>query len=286
MVLALQYYVTDMERAMSLARLLADLEPKFRDDVLLGLVCQPGTPFMSTVKDTIIHCSRKFPVEHVCSRFGAKGWADGTGQLWRGTMSHFYGKWQSGELRHDCIFTFDGCDGVPLHNNWIDLLMGEHDHTRKQGKSVTGVLTIDRFHQPHINGNLILDFVLFGAFPSLHDTPLGATRDNNNPTWDVYHAPVFMANASASSVVRNDWNSTGVTIDMMNRSAEHSIWLHGYKDHWLRTMARERLLGVLDGKPTGWSAIRQDLVLGKVLGGTLTVEEWEKMGRRAFRAEG
>lgn len=277
MIVAIQYYMSDMVQSMQLARLLADLEPKYRDDVVLGLVCQPGTPYVSMVRDTIIHCSRKFPVEQLCSRYGAKGWADGSGQLWTGTMTHFYERSERGLGDHDCIFTLDGNDGVPLHNNWIDLLMAEHRITKERGKMVTGTLTIDLFEHPHINGNMGLEMSIWRLFPSLHTTPLGATMQDVN-TWDVYHSPVFLSNASASSVIANRWQQRGVTLEKMDREAVHSIWLHGYKDPWFRDMARDRLLRVLGGEPTSCVVTRQDAALKKVLDGSLTRQEWELMG--------
>ena len=160
MILALQYYLTDSERAMLLARLLADIEPSYRDDVILGLICQPGTPTTKIVSDTIVHCSKKFPVIQACSTQGGKGWAAGSCKLWRGTILHFNELFNSKKITHDCIFTFDGCDGVPLHRNWIELLLAEHQVTRQKGKRVSGILTVDNFDQPHINGNMILDLLL------------------------------------------------------------------------------------------------------------------------------
>ena len=44
MIVALQYHKKDRKRTLTLARLLADIEPFPRDDILLAFVCQPDTP--------------------------------------------------------------------------------------------------------------------------------------------------------------------------------------------------------------------------------------------------
>lgn len=129
MIIALQYYAGDLERTMSLARLLADVEPAPRADVVLALVCQPGTPVTSLVEKTLVHCSRKFPVEHVVSPLGAEGHPEGCTFLWAGTMQHYYGKYRRGETSHESIMTLDGVDGVPLHLGWVDMVLAEHAET-------------------------------------------------------------------------------------------------------------------------------------------------------------
>ena len=268
MILALQYYEGDLTPAMRLARLLADLEPMPRTDVILGLVCQPGTPYSSEVKNTVSYCSEKFTVVPVTSEFGASGWGDGSGQLWRGTMSHF-----SRERRdHSSIFTFDGADGVPLHNNWLDLLIAEHARTRSHGKRVSGFLNLDLPAYPHIHGNMALDFSVWEDYPYLRDTPkgtssspAGASIDKILGIWDIYHARTFLFNARASTVVCNRWNQRGFTKKIMSELSKTSVWLHGYKDDYLQDVASEVLLRDLQGRPTIPELQYQDDLLELVL---------------------
>jgi hypothetical protein len=250
MILALEHCERDLTKTMRLARLLADLEPMYRTDLLLGLVCQPGTPRPHLVDETIEHCSKKFQVEHVVSKYGAPGWADGSGQLWRGTVSHFYDAWKRGKINHRSIATFDGGDGVPLHNNWLDLLVAEHEITRRAGKLVSGLLNLDVPEHTHINGNMILELELLEKNPSVRDTPLGASPAEWYKCWDTYHAKTFMSNARPSTVVHNCWNRRGVTKHIMDEAATSSVWLHGYKDDRLHDVTRERLLVDLGGRPS------------------------------------
>lgn len=249
MILALQFYEGDLDKAMRLAELLADIEKKPRSDVLLALVCQPGTPFDNRVKGVMKHCSKKFNVSHVVSKRGAKGWADGSGQLWTGTMEHFYDLWRRRLIPFDSIFTFDGGDGVPLHHNWIDLLKEEHLRTLLSGKLVTGMkleksgcygFKLGRFNN-HINGNMIMQLLIWEKYPSLHHTPLGARRRMCN-TWDMYHADVFLAEASPSRVICSEWHKTGLCREILEDRAKVSVWLHGYKDSDATDIVRKYLL--------------------------------------------
>ena len=265
MIIALEHCERDLTRTMRLARLLADLEPTYRTDVLLGLVCQPGTPRTQLVDETVEHCALKFKVEHVVSAHGAPGWADGSGQLWRGTVSHFHESWRRGKITHSSIATLDGGDGVPLHNNWIDLLLTEHELTHRAGKMVSGLLNLDVPEHAHINGNMVLDLELWDRCPSVRNTPLGASPAEWYKCWDTYHAQVFLHNARPSTVVCNHWNRRVVTKTAMDEAAATSIWLHGYKDDDLHDLARERLLHDLGGRPSHPRVRPQDDLLRQFL---------------------
>lgn len=250
MILALQYYNGDRAQAFKLAQLLADLEPRYRDDVVLALVCQPDTTIDEVTEEVLLHCRERFPTTHVVSKYGAQGWADGSGQLWRGVMTHFSKLRREHLIPDASIFTFDGGDGVPLHCNWIDLMVEQHEITRSRGKMVSGTLCLDVPAHPNINGNMILDFELWEKYPSLHDTPLGASTAEWWKTWDTYHAPVFIANASPSSIVCNHWNRRGVNEAILRATSAESIWLHGYKDTNFCDVVRSYLLGYQEGKAT------------------------------------
>ena len=251
MILALQYYEGDMYNAMKLARLLADIEKVPRKDVLLALICQPGTPFDNRVKRAICHCSKKFSVIHVVSKYGAKGWADGSGQLWTGTMEYFHDQWKRREVSFDSIFTFDGGDGVPLCIDWINRLKKEWARARLKGKLVMGTKITGKgknrpkpggFHD-HINANMVLLLSIWDKYPSLHHIPLGASLKKHN-TLDQYHADVLLSEALVSTVICSKWNHTGLTLDIMRDCARNSAWLHGYKDFCATDVAREFLFSM------------------------------------------
>ena len=259
MILALQFCNGDLDASMRLARLLTDLEPRYRSDVGLLLIYQPDTIIDERVYSTFSHCKTKFPCDLVKSQYGAPGWANGSGQLWRGAMTWCHDLWlgvQSQSYggieprRHSSVFTFDGGDGIPLHNNWIDLMIAQHQITRQSGRMVSGRLTLDVPAYPHINGNMIIELVMWALYPRLRDTPQEASAAEFWKCWDIYHAIETVPNSSPSTIVTNKWNSRGVSIAVMNSHAGSSIWLHGYKDEELHDIARQRLLGRLEGLPT------------------------------------
>jgi len=241
MIVALQYWEGDLSQAMSLARLLADIEASPRSDVLLSLVCQPGTPMTRLVEKTIAHCSRKFAVEHVVSPLGAEGHPEGCAHLWAGTMRYYYEEYRRGGYPHEAIMTLDGGDGVPLHRDWIDVVMGEHAETVSRGKSITGSPYWLGGCPLHVNPNAVFQFSVLEKTSFLTDVP---RHDGTLLThFDIYHRREMLANASLSTIVHTDWRGGGNKISkgLMVERAGRSAWLHGYKDEDLFWVAREHL---------------------------------------------
>ena len=244
MILALQFYEKCVVSAMELATLLADLEPMFREDVGLALVHQPTDPPSELVVSTVDYCSRKFRTACVATGTGVAGWPQGASDLWVGTMNHFGEKFRRGLVPHHSIFIFDGNDGVSLHRNWLDLLIAEHASTVAMGRQVTGALVGEGQRLAHINANLVMELPFWNAHPELLMMPPLPTR-KHRPRYqlghDRWHGRTILPHASASTAICSEWNKTGITREILDGRAAHSIWLHGYKDDGLRTMARQRL---------------------------------------------
>lgn len=241
MIIALQYYEGDLAAAMSLARLLADIETKYRSDVLLALVCQPETPRPKIVDTTIAHCSIKFHVELHDSPLGATGHPAGCTALWTGTARLYHEKWKANKINHESIFMLDGGDGVPLHRNWIDLAKSEHAKTLSGGKLITGSPYFLGTCPLHVNPNSIFQFEVFNRTKLLIDVPkYDGTLSTN---FDIYHRVEMLENANLSSIVRTDWRGGGypMTRELLFERSLRSIWLHGHKDPALHFTAREHL---------------------------------------------
>ena len=243
MILALQFYEKCAAPAMELATLLADLEPMFREDAGLALVHQPTDPSSDLVAGTVDYCSGKFRTTCVATGTGVAGWPQGASDLWVGTMRHFGEKHMRGLVPHQAIFIFDGNDGVPLHRNWLDLLIAEHALTVAAGKQVTGALIEGEDpRRSHINANMVMELPFWNAHPELLRMPPPPARKQRHLTpHDVHHGRTIMAHASVSTTICSEWNQTGITREILDGRAAHSIWLHGYKDDSLRTMVRQRL---------------------------------------------
>jgi hypothetical protein len=236
MIVALQYYEGDRGQTMSLARLLADLEPVKRQDVMLALVCQPDTPWTVLTSKTIKHCERKFPVIHVVSARGDHGHPVACTAIWTGMMEFFHGAYQ-----HEAVLALDGGDGVPLHRDWLSMMMLEHQRTLSVGKLITGSPYYLGGCPLHVNPNAVFQMSVWTKEPSLQTPPVynGTLLTH----FDIFHRRVMLANASLSSVVRTDWQGAGNKISqaLMGERAKQAVWLHGYKDLDLFSVARQYL---------------------------------------------
>jgi hypothetical protein len=238
MIIALMFYGGDLEATASLARLLADIEPRRRTDVVLSFVSQPDTADSILLDRTIRHCSRRFFVEKVRSELGGTG-GDACCALWTGTCSHYFNRWKKRTIDHDCILTLDGGDGVPLHRNWIDLFKLEHRRTLEGGKLITGSPYFLNTCPLHVNPQAIFDFRVFELTKMLTDVP----KYEGKFHFDVYHRNDMLQHSSLSSIARTDWHGEREVLKldaMLDRSTE-SAWLHGFKDSNMRSLAREHL---------------------------------------------
>jgi hypothetical protein len=254
MIVALQYHEADLERTASLARLLADLEPYFRFDVLLALVCQPGTPRPPLVTRTVAHCRRRFPVEEVVSEYGATGYPQGCNELWRGTASHYFRKYRmdgsafpttyaTSTPHAGSLLTLDGGDGVPLHPDWLDRMIALHIETLTSGKLITGTPHFLGTCPLHVNPNAVFELDVFYRTKFRDHVPPYTDPRWVNFAFDVYHRVEMLEHACLSSAVRTDWRSGGqpASRDLLLDRSRQSLWLHGYKDADLCWIARDHL---------------------------------------------
>jgi hypothetical protein len=238
MIVALQYYEGDIGSTMSLARLLADIEPMPRADMVLAFVCQPNTPVTPLVSKTIKHCERKFPVLYVESKRGAKGHPVACTALWTGMMEYFFEHYPSAAL-----LAIDGNDAVPVHLNWVDLMLAEHERTLSLGKLITGSPYWLGGCPLHVNPNAVFQMSVWYKEATLRTPP---EYDGTLMThFDIYHRRAMLTNASLSTVVRTDWQGAGnrISVELMRQRAVHSLWLHGYKDSDFHSVARQYLFG-------------------------------------------
>lgn len=238
MIVALQYYEGDIDPTMSLARLLADIEPTPRSDIVLAFVCQPGTSMTPLVSKTIKHCERKFPVLYVESKRGAKGHPVACTALWTGMMEYFFEYYPSASL-----LAIDGNDAVPLHLNWASLMLAEHAMTLAHGKLITGTPYWLGGCPLHVNPNAVFQMEIFSKESSLRTPP---EYDGTLMThFDIFHRRALLTNASLSSVVHTDWQGAGnkISVELIRNRAAHSLWLHGYKDVDFHSVARRYLFG-------------------------------------------
>jgi hypothetical protein len=240
MILALRFSSEGQAQTMKLARLLADLEPKPRQDVLLAFTHKTMEVLdLRLFDDVFSHCSQKFQVTRAAVGTDPRGWPWGPNDMWIRTVDYFATEFKKG-LRHDSIFVIDGNDGVPLYPRWIDLVKDEHARTLTLGRRVTGAASRLGTRGEHVNANMVVEFSFWHNHPELAVSVPEEGRCSR--AHDVYHGKIFLKEASTSSLICNEWRSRGITREIMDERAARSAWLHGYKDENLCDVARQRLV--------------------------------------------
>ena len=230
MIVAIQFYDGNSHKAISLVRLLADIEPAYRDDVLLGLVCQPGTN-IAEAQEAASYSLEKMPTElFVSTRYPQtpKGCAD----LWASTVEHF----ADNPRGHTSICTFDGGDGVPLRKTWINDLKQEHLLTIAQGKPITGF----RQGASSINLNMLMELSVWRSCSELR------SRVSNPLSYETCEADlgdILIPCTRSSPIIYSEYNSYGISTSWLKFRSQRAAWSHGWKDDDLVDKARELILG-------------------------------------------
>jgi hypothetical protein len=243
---AIQFWDGDRQDALRLARLLADMEPAFREDVTLVLARRFDVEMTADIWDTGLHCGKKFRVMHICSKREGVGHPDGSYALWAGTMDALCNEYYGGRSQFDSVLTVEA-DGCPVAADWIDRLRSEHALAMAAGRRAIGAVvdqTTVVFERPgpdwrpgaraersialrggrHVNGTLLAHLSMWSDRQSLHQTPPGHA-------WDLFHAPVLLQETQATPLIWNPYGTTcwsRTTLEVLGRQ---SAWLANCKDH-------------------------------------------------------
>jgi hypothetical protein len=220
LILAVQYYDQDEAAAMRLARLIADIEPKRRDDVMLMFCRRYDMPMTGLAWHTFLHCGLKFRVGQLVSGRDGKGHPAGCNELSAGVFDQLAAGWAAGRLGMPSVALLEA-DGCPLRPDWIDCLLREHAATVEAGKRVTGAFVTTPYQ--HINGSLIAHLSMWLDRPSLHHTP-------SEHAWDLFHRAVLTAEARPTSMIRNLYGARGYSDEVLAALALDVAWLASTKD--------------------------------------------------------
>ena len=245
-VIALQFYAGDKDRALRLARLIANIEPEVRRDVALAVCprfdigdCDDiATTMFDDIATTMFDVMKKIPALLVESDDPTGvGHPEGANGLWSFTFNALAEMWQAGRLNYGSVFFIEP-DGCPLRRDWISVLLNEHRRTLEAGKRVTGAVMHqpDPTRSPHVNGSLIAHLSLWADRPSLHRTPA-------DQAWDLFHAPVLMAEVRETSLVRNIYGATEYTPPVLAALARQTAFLASTKDDSTIEWAESALVG-------------------------------------------
>jgi hypothetical protein len=233
LVIALQYWAGDMHQAFRLARLMADIEPKRRDDVVLAFCPRFDVPPSHAQYETFLYCGQKFGVMNVDIRRQATGHPAGANEMWGGIMDVLAESWRAGRAHYRSVF-FAEADGCPLKRDWLELLLLEHERALIAGKRVSGAFM--RNCVPHINGSMVINLSTWFDRPSLHQTPA-------EQAWDLFHAAALMQEAQPTTLLCNPYGATGWTLGALTAMAHDVAYLLNTKDDSAIAWAERTLTG-------------------------------------------
>lgn len=179
LVICLQYWAGDRDAAMRLARFIADLEPRYRDDVELRFVVRhdaeaPDDQTAAMVAQKMRVSIRMVPVHVV-------GYPQSPNYM-AGDTIHDAANWADTAavllMESDC---------VPVSSGWIHALMADWGRATKAGKLVMGSWRPECTDLGHINGNM----VFHPQLTQLIDLPSCPPKKAWDVFWARHFAPVW-----------------------------------------------------------------------------------------------
>ena len=232
--LAIQFWDGDKEAAMRNLKRIADIEPIFRSDVEVLLVCRFDS---SHDEKAVEYASKKFKVTTYVSPRRGKGWPYGCNDLWSETMSESYRRVRSGEWSDvKALYTMEA-DCIPISRTWLNRLHKEWDATEREGKWMTGCVASWNGNPDdlHLNGNGLFHPHLQHFIPKIVGGPA-------NLAWDVYFAKDFRPHWRAAGFMANLYNARNVSPDDLQSLADSGTEVvHGVKDLSVEKWADARL---------------------------------------------
>lgn len=230
MIIALQYWAGDQEQALALARLIADIEPRRREDAILVLARRGDCIESDEARRTQAYCSDKLSTMLLQSQRPEVGHPAGCFGLWAGMMQRLallHGRGLT-PWRHSAVMCCEA-DGGPINKDWIGMVIKAHERSLVQGKRITGPVMDTPI--PHTNGNNVMELGVIEDYPGLMTCPPEAA-------WDLHHAKVLIRETRACNVILNAYNTRDWTRGCLTPMARETAWVHGCKDDSVYQYAR------------------------------------------------
>lgn len=193
LVLNLQFWENDKAQAMALARLMADLEPVKRDDVVFLFTARFDC---AHDEETVSYVAQKFRVIKYTTKRKATGWPNGPNQMMGCSYEFCVEQYRFGKLPGIKGVMFMEADCVPLHKYWISMLIKEYDQS---GMQIMGAwLKRGDCGVEHINGNCIIGINFWRRNKSIfHPDEKGG--------WDATLAHILLPNGHPSRLIWSDY---------------------------------------------------------------------------------
>jgi hypothetical protein len=230
-IINLQFWSGDRAQAMDVARLIANIEPRHRDEYDFMFSARwDAEHHANTIRDV----SRKFNVFTCKTKTHASGWPLGCNYLWLESMHAIYRRIKSGELpRYKWVLTLEN-DDCPLTRDWLDRL---DESFRSMNMAVVG--NVVPYPKHHVNGNC-----LFTTAPEFMDFILGI-RKLPKVGWDYFLADRFRWWGWADiPEIRSIWGTRTAQPNLLEQYVSAGVkMLHGVKDGSAIRWAKHNLTG-------------------------------------------
>lgn len=219
-ILGLQYWDGDKEKALRLADLLADIQSYKSPDIFLITYRFDSKP---PSEDILAKLRTKFASVIVKKGIrNATGHPAGCNALWLDTMCFAADLGRQRKL--DWVFTFEA-DCVPLRQDWLNYIKQTAVYGSKAGRKVIGHLNPA---QPncieHINGNALFSTKILAEVPLLYRCP-------PNDPWDLWSVKYYKNYWQHSDFIFNAYRQEGWTHSQFEELQKlgHSF-VHGIRD--------------------------------------------------------
>lgn len=194
-VIALQFWSGDRDRAMHLARLIADIEPAKNPNVDFAFFARFDTEHD---EETVAKVSRKFNVWKMKCTREAKGWPDGCNamalDLLQQANMRSTAEWKSVKA----VYLIES-DVLPMRRDWIAKLTAEWDECASRGKLLMGAWYPFHSEVGHINGNMFVHPQIVAKIKGLESVRAGRA-------WDTDFAPKFEPHWHKSNQMQNHYD--------------------------------------------------------------------------------
>lgn len=232
--IAIQYWAGDEQRALRVARLIADIEPQPRADVHVYLIRRWDCPPSTDLDRTAAHVRTKFPVGVLQSDEPGEGHPCGANVLWTYAMRQLAVRWLQGSGMPSVLLAEH--DSVPLSRDWIERLKLEHAAALSGGKRISGCLMERPGPIPHVNGSMLMHLSAWFDHPSLHVTPAWEA-------WDVWHRVVLGNECRPTPLIRNIYGARNWSPEALAALSKEVAWLANTKDDSALEWAERSLTG-------------------------------------------
>lgn len=238
LILALQFWEGDRDRAMHLARLIADIEPGKNPRVDFAFVARFDT---APTPEAIQQVSRKFDVWTITGTRHGTGWPHGCNEMALDLFQQAGYRSKPGRpwANHKGIYLIES-DVMPMCKDWLQRISDEWDVAQESGKFLMGAWSAFHSATGHINGNLIARLDIALKIKGLESCPPKAG-------WDAYFAPKFYPHWHKSILQQNHYDYRAnippeILFSCVDGVTPPAV-VHGVKDFSAERQVRDILLG-------------------------------------------